>query len=303
MTELLNAAPPSGALAVQRAASGSHCRRADYAEKRQRFGLGMRKKHFADFVSGSVPVDFVEVISENFMVPGGAPLSTLRQVRQHYPVALHGVSLSVGSVQRVDDDHLDRLARLVRDIEPFLVSDHLCWTRMPGFSSHDLLPLPFTEEALEVVVGNVLIAQDFLKRQILLENPSTYLQFAEAQMEEGEFLAELCARTGCGLLLDVNNVFVTAHNLGRDAAQTIARFPAQHVQQVHLAGHTRRDDLLIDTHDQAVDDRVWALFEAAAMRLGPVAVMIERDDNIPDIDELLTELDRARTTTRAAVSA
>lgn len=288
---------------MQRAASGWQHRGPDRAMKRQRFGLGMRKEHYSGFVSGSVPVDFVEVISENFMVAGGAPLSTLRKVRQHYPVALHGVSLSVGSAQRVDDDYLGRLASLVQDIEPFLVSDHLCWTRMPGFSSHDLLPLPFTEEALDVVTGNVLRAQDALKRQILLENPSTYLRFAGAQMAEWEFLAELCERTDCGLLLDVNNVFVTAHNLGQDAAQTIARFPAEHVQQVHLAGHTSRDELLIDTHDQAVADPVWALFEAAMTRLGPVAVMIERDDNIPGIDDLLAELDRARAAARTAVPA
>jgi len=269
----------------------------------RQFGLGLRREHHPTFLAGEAPVDFVEVISENFMFDGGRPASVLRQVREHYPVALHGVSLSIGSAHGLDPDYLTRLAALVGEVQPMVVSDHLSWSRTPGFNSHDLLPLPFTEEALALVAQHVDQVQTLLGRQILLENPSTYIRFAEAQMPEWEFLAELARRTGCGLLLDVNNVYVSTQNLGTDADEYIAGFPMDAVRQVHLAGHSQGEQLLIDTHDQPVCDAVWDIYRQAIARLGPVAVMIERDDNIPELAELLAELQIARDLAVAGVAA
>lgn len=258
------------------------------------FGLGMRKPHYSDFLKGSVPVDFVEVISENFMVEGGRPLRILREVRERYPMALHGVSMSIGSVDGLDGDYLRRLRDLVEVVDPLFVSDHLCWTRIEGFSSHDLLPLPYTEEALGIVAANVSRAQDFLGRAMLVENPSSYVQFDGADMSEWAFLDALCAKTGCGLLLDINNVFVSAQNHGFDAIAYLDGVPADRVRQIHLAGHSAGDTLLIDTHDADVCPSVWHLYGHVMPKLGPVATMIERDDHIPPLDELLSELSLAR---------
>ena len=259
-----------------------------------RFGLGLRKPHYADFVEGTVPVDFVEVISENFMVDGGQPRRILREVRERYPVALHGVSMSVGSAEAVDPAYLLRLRALVDEIDPLFVSDHLCWTGIGGFNSHDLLPLPYDEETLEVVAANVGRAQDAIGRAMLIENPSSYIAFGHSTMTEWEFLDRLCQRSGCGLLLDVNNVFVSAGNHGFDPLAFLDGVPASRVRQVHLAGHSQGEALLIDTHDRAVCASVWDLYAHIVARLGPVATMIERDDAIPPIDELIDELRIAR---------
>ena len=258
------------------------------------FGVGLRKTHYGDFLDGApVGVDFVEVISENFMIEGGRPLDVLRRVRERHPVALHGVSMSIGSADGVRDDYLRRLRALVDSVEPLFVSDHLSWSRIGGFNSHDLLPLPYTEEALEIVCANVGRAQDVLGRPMLLENPSSYVSFA-GDIKEWEFLEAVCARTGCELLLDVNNIFVSASNHGFDPIAYLAGIPARRVRQIHLAGHSQGRDLLIDTHDKPVADGVWALYATALERLGPVATMIERDDDIPPLAELLAELDIAR---------
>ena len=258
------------------------------------FGLGLRKPHYGDFLHSRVAVDFVEVISENFMVAGGRPRQILRQVRADHPVALHGVSMSIGSADGMNRDYLARLRALIDEIEPLFVSDHLCWTRIDGFNSHDLLPLPYTEEALELVASNVAIAQDVLGRSLLIENPSSYLAFTDSAMSEWEFLDELCTRTGCDLLLDVNNVFVSAANHGFDPRAFLDGIPAARVRQIHLAGHSKGDSLLIDTHDSPVCASVWDLFAHVLPRLGPVATMIERDDAIPPLGDLLAELDHAR---------
>ena len=258
------------------------------------FGLGMRKPHYPAFVEGTVDVDFVEVISENFMVDGGQPRRILRQVREHYPVALHGVSMSVGSAQPVNADYLSRLRALVDEVDPLFVSDHLCWTGIDGFNSHDLLPLPYDEETLAVVAANVGRAQDTLGRAMFIENPSSYISFDHSTMTEWEFLDALCARSGCGLLLDVNNVFVSAANHGFDALDYLNGIPAHRVRQVHLAGHSTGETMLIDTHDQPVCNAVWDLYATLIGRLGPVATMIERDDAIPPLADLLGELDIAR---------
>ena len=257
------------------------------------FGLGLRRDHYRDFLTGDVAVDFVKVISENFMVDGGRPLRVLEQVRAKLPVILHGVSLSVGSAHGLDDDHLVRLKALADRIEPLWVSDHLCWTRTSAHNSHDLLPLPLTRAAMDVVCNNVDRAQETLGRAMLFENPSSYLTFPEDEMTEWEFLAEMSRRTGCYLLLDINNIYVSACNHGFDPVAYLAGIPAHRVRQVHLAGHTP-GDIVIDTHDRPVCDAVWNLYEAAIGKLGEVAVMIERDDAIPPLAHLLTELDRAR---------
>jgi hypothetical protein len=258
------------------------------------FGLGLRKPHYADFLSARVAVDFVEVISENFMVDGGKPRQVLRDVRACYPVALHGVSMSIGSADGLDGAYLARLRALVDEIEPLFVSDHLSWSRIEGFNSHDLLPLPYTSEALDLVAANIDRAQDALGRAMLVENPSTYIDFPDADMTEWQFLDALCARTGCGLLLDVNNVFVSATNHGFDPLEYLGGIPAARVRQIHLAGHSQGAELLIDTHDQPVPPSVWELYGHVLPRLGPVATMIERDDAIPPLADLLAELAIAR---------
>ena len=261
----------------------------------RQFGLGLRKQHYGDFLDDDevVPVDFVEVISENFMVEGGRPLDILRRVRERHPVALHGVSMSIGSADGLLEDYLRRLRALVDAVDPLFVSDHLSWSRIERFNSHDLLPLPYTFEALDVVAANVAHAQEVLGRTLLVENPSSYLVFA-GEMTEWEFLDALCARTGCELLLDVNNVFVSASNHGFDPFAHLSGIPVSRVRQIHLAGHSQGRDLLIDTHDTPVPDPVWALYAAALERIGPVATMIERDDAIPPLATLLGELDIAR---------
>ena len=263
------------------------------------FGLGLRRTHYADFLEGEVPVDFIEVISENFMVEGGNPLRVLTQVREKMPVILHGVSMSIGSAHGLDEDYLRRLKALADRIEPLWVSDHLCWTRTSAHNSHDLLPLPYTQEALGLVCTNVCAAQDALRRPILLENPSSYLIFPENEMSEWEFLAEVVRRTGCYLLLDINNIYVSACNHGFAAQDYLTGLPLERVRQVHLAGH-QPGEIIIDTHDRAVCDAVWALYQSAMTQLGPVAVMIERDDAIPPLDSLLGELDIARQLAAAA---
>jgi uncharacterized protein (UPF0276 family) len=234
------------------------------------------------------------VISENFMVDGGRPRQILRDVRAMYPVALHGVSMSLGSADGLDGAYLQRLRALVGEIEPLFVSDHLSWTRIGGFNAHDLLPLPYTQEALDTVCANVDRAQTVLGRTMLIENPSSYFAFEGADMTEWEFLDALGARTGCGLLLDVNNVFVSATNHGFDAIAYLDGVPAHRVRQIHLAGHSPGRDLLIDTHDTPVCADVWGLYAYVLPKLGPVATMIERDDAIPPLHELLVELGTAR---------
>lgn len=257
------------------------------------FGLGMRRPHYAEFVGGTAPVDFFEVISENFMGVGGRPIDTLARARGHYPMALHGVSLSVGSVDGPDRTYLDLLKDLADRIEPAIVSDHLRWTGTQGFNSHDLLPVPLTEEALDTVCRAIDIAQSHLRRRMLFENPSTYIAFP-GTMPEWEFLSAMVHRTGCGLLLDVNNVFVSAMNHGLDPQCWIDGLPLDAVGQIHLAGHSQGEHGLIDTHDAPVCAQVWDLYARVIARTGAVPTMIERDGAIPDLSELVDELGQAR---------
>lgn len=258
------------------------------------FGLGLRPQHYPAFLERPPELDFLEIISENFMVSGGRPLATLDALRERYPMVMHGVSMSIGSADGIDLAYLRRLRALTDRVRPAWVSDHLCWTGVHGRNTHDLLPLPYTEEALAVVCENIHLAQDVLERPLVIENPSSYLTFAASEMTEWAFLSEMCERTGCALLLDVNNIHVSAVNHGFDAMEFLDGVPADRVWQIHLAGHTANGDLLIDTHDQPVPDPVWRLYAAACRRFGPVATMIERDDHIPPLEDLLAELEIAR---------
>lgn len=259
------------------------------------FGLGLRKEHHRDFLEAEQPVDFVEIISENFMACGGRPLRTLEAVRERHRIAMHGVSMSLGSPAGLDRAYMAELRSLANRIDPLWVSDHLCWTRVGGFATHDLLPLPYTAEALDTCIANVTRAQDMLERPILVENPSSYVAFAENTMSEWQFLAELAAETGCYLLLDVNNVYVSSVNHGFDPGEFLRGLPADRVRQIHLAGHSQGPEgMLIDTHDASVCAEVWSLYQAATARFGACATMIERDDAIPPLGDLLDELGMAR---------
>lgn len=272
-------------------------------ERLQGFGLGLRIDHYADFVAAPQHVDWLEIISENYMVDGGRPLDYLERIRRDYPMVMHGVSMSIGSADELDRDYLARLKALIARVEPAWVSDHLCWTGVSGINLHDLLPLPYTEECLRHLTGRIGRVQDFLGRALLIENVSSYVRFRHDEQEEWEFLAELVARTGCELLLDVNNVYVSSVNHGFDARRFIDAMPAAAVRQIHLAGHEDHGDFLIDTHDHPVCDAVWDLYGYTIGRLGMVPTMIERDDDIPPLPDLIGELERARRVAAAGLDA
>ena len=259
------------------------------------FGLGLRVTHYEAILATAPPVDWFEVLTENYLVPGGRPLHYLMRIRERYPLAMHGVSLSIGSSAPLDREYLRQLKALAQRIEPAWISDHLCWTGVAGRNTHDLLPLPYTEEALASVVERVCAVQDFLGRRILLENVSSYVAFRDSHLSEWQFLAEIATRADCLVLLDVNNIHVSAVNHEFDPLEYLNAIPAERVQQIHLAGHEDHGDYLIDTHDHPVPDPVWELYASAVRRFGAVSTMIERDDHIPPLEELCAELSRART--------
>jgi uncharacterized protein (UPF0276 family) len=258
------------------------------------FGLGLRVDHYEAILSGNPPIDWFEVLTENYLVPGGKPLNYLMRIRARYPVVMHGVSLSIGSTAPLDLEYLRQVKALAARVQPAWISDHLCWTGVAGRNTHDLLPLPYTEEALANVVERVRTVQDILGRRILLENVSSYVAFRDSQLTEWQFLAEIAERADCLILLDVNNIYVSAVNHEFEALEYLNAIPAARVQQIHLAGHENHGDYLVDTHDHPVPDPVWELYEAAVRRCGAVSTMIERDDNIPPLEELCAELERAR---------
>lgn len=258
------------------------------------YGLGLRRQHYKEVLATRPEVDWFEAISENYMDAGGSPRHFLERVRERYPVVLHGVSLSIGSVDPLNMTYLHRLRKLIDDIQPEWVSDHLCWTGVDHTNLHDLLPLPYTEESIAHVAERVSRVQEFLGRRILLENVSSYVSYSLSQMSEWEFLSAVAERADCLLLLDINNIYVSAFNHGFDPLRYIEGVPPQRVQQFHLAGHTHNGDHIIDTHDQPIVDPVWQLYSAAVRRFGPVSTMIERDDHIPPLAELLAELAQAR---------
>lgn len=262
------------------------------------FGLGLRPQHFPDIL-GQDPaatngVDWFEIISENFVGVGGPPLSNMMAVRERFPIVMHGVSMSIGSVDPLNMDYLLGLKTLADLIEPELISDHLCWTGVHGLNMHDLLPLPMTEVSINHVAGRVRQVQDVLGRQLMLENASTYVTFTEDEMTEWEFLSEIANRADCAILLDVNNIYVSAFNHGFSADDYLSGVPKDRVRQIHLAGHEHNGDHIIDTHDEPVPKDVLDLYAKAIDRLGPVPTMIERDANIPPFADLVRELQGVR---------
>jgi len=258
------------------------------------FGLGLRIPHYDEILATRPKVDWFEVLSENYLVPGGKPLYYLDRVRAHYPIVMHGVSLSIGSTDPLNRDYLGQLKTLADRIEPKWISDHLCWTGVGGLNLHDLMPLPYTEEALKHVVSRVKQVQDILERKILLENVSSYVGYKQSQFTEWEFLAQIAEQADCLILLDINNIYVSSFNHGFAPEHYLNGIPGERVQQFHLAGHQNCGNYIVDTHDHPIIDPVWALYERALQRFGPISTMIERDDNIPPLKELLTKLDHAR---------
>ncbi len=250
------------------------------------FGLGLRPAFYHEAMQGNVSVDWFELISENFMVDGGKPLIVVDAVAEHYPLALHGVSMNLGGTEALDMNYLKTLQLLIKRVQPVHVSDHACWTRQGGHHLHDLLPLPYTEESLHNMVNRIKQVQDVLQQQILLENVSSYAEFTQSTMHEWEFLANIAEQADCLLLLDINNIIVSAHNHGYDANSYLNAIPAARVKQIHLAGHSISGPLYIDTHDHPVSDPVWMLYEKSVRQFGSVATMIERDDAIPPLKEL-----------------
>ena len=265
------------------------------------FGLGLRARHFEHVLREQPKVDWFEILSENFMVDGGKTRYYLKAIRERYPMAMHGVSLSIGSTDPLDMEYLAKLKQLARDVEPCWISDHLCWTSSDGVQGHDLLPLPYTGEVIDHVVRRVSQVQDFLGQQILLENVSSYLTFRDSEMTEWDFYSEIVARADCLMLFDVNNIYVSGHNHGFNPFDYLAAINPGRVQQIHLAGHRDCGNCLVDTHDRAVCDPVWELYREAIRLFGPISSMIERDDNIPDFAELEAELDMARAIAREVI--
>lgn len=258
------------------------------------FGLGLRTEHYNNILDSKPHVDWFEALSENYMIPGGLPLNYLDRIRENYPVVLHGVSLSIGSTSPLDKKYLSDIKKLVDRIQPAWISDHLCWTGVHGQNMHDLLPLPYTEETVKHVAERVKIVQDYLGRRILLENVSSYASYVDSDMSEWEFISLICEQADCLLLLDVNNIYVSSYNHHFDARAFIDGVPAKRVQQIHLAGHQNNGNYIIDTHDAPVIDPVWDLYSYTIAKLGAISTMIERDDNIPELHELVQELHIAR---------
>ncbi|MGH8622190.1 MAG: MNIO family bufferin maturase [Burkholderiales bacterium] len=264
------------------------------------FGLGLRAPHYADILATRPKVDWFEILTENYLVPGGKPIHYLDRIRAKYPVAMHGVSLSIGSTDALDREYLGQVKALATRIEPLWISDHLCWTGVAGRNLHDLMPLPFTEEAIAHVAARVSRAQELLGRRILLENVSSYVTFRASRLTEWDFLAEVARRADCLILLDVNNIHVSARNHGFDPLAYLDGVPRERVQQIHVAGHDDCGEHVIDTHDRPVVDAVWNLYADAVKRFGAVPTIIERDDKIPPLAELVAELETARRIAAAA---
>jgi len=266
--------------------------RADFASLG--FGVGLRRPHYSHVLQTRPKIDWFEAISENFMVDGGRPLEVLEGVRENYPIVLHGVSLSIGSADPLNRDYLKKLAALSRRFEPAWISDHLCWTGVGGRNLHDLLPLPYTEEAVRHVASRIRQVQEMLGRHILMENVSSYLTFKHSTLTEWEFLSAVAEEADCAILLDINNIYVSAFNHGFEAERYLEAVPAERVVQFHLAGHSDHGSYLLDTHDHPVCEAVWALYEKAVRRFGPVATLIEWDDDIPPFATLADAADQAR---------
>jgi uncharacterized protein len=258
------------------------------------FGVGLRSAHYDHLLTHWPAVDWFEVISENFMDSRGRPRHVLEQIADRYPIVAHGVSMSIGSSDPLDRDYLDRLKRFVDELQPTWVSDHVCWTGVAGLNTHELVPIPFTDESLAHVVDRVKVVQEILERPLVLENPSSYVTYVDSTMTEWEFLTRLASEADCGLLLDVANVRVSAVNHDFDAAEYLRCLPHERIVQIHLAGHTELDTHIVDTHDRPVADAVWELYRLASELTGGVSTLIEWDENLPAFPALHAEVLKAR---------
>lgn len=266
------------------------------------FGLGLRAEYYQLIQQNRPKVDWFEIISEDYLIPGGRPLDNLYKIREHYPIIMHGVSLSIGSTDPLDMDYLRQVKQLATDLEVPWLSDHLCWTGIHHQTSHDLLPLPYTEEALKHVVDRIQRVQDFLGRQLVLENVSSYLTYKASIMTEWQFLIEVVQAADCKILLDVNNIFVSGYNHQFEPEVYLDAIPVGRVQQIHIAGHTNLGDMIVDTHDHAVIPAVWQLYQKALQRFGMISTLLERDDRFPPLSMLLNELQKTRQIAAKALS-
>ncbi len=264
------------------------------------FGLGLRTEHYDAILKQKPAVDWFEILTENYLVPGGKPLYFLDKIRENYPLVMHGVSMSIGSTDPLDWEYLKEVKALADQIQPAWISDHLCWTGIHGKNMHDLLPLPYTEETVKHVANRIRQVQDFLERKILIENVSSYVTYHQSQMTEWEFIKEIIEQADCHILLDVNNIYVSAINHEFNALDYIKAIPSERIYQIHLAGHSNNGDYIVDTHDHEVVDEVWNLYKKTIEYHGKISTMIERDDNIPPLKTLLKELNYARKLATAA---
>lgn len=258
------------------------------------YGLGLRPDYYEEILATKPDLDWFEITSENYMVPGGKPLYYLDKIRQDYPMVMHGVSLSLGSTEDIDKTYLRELKQLAKRVQPAWISDHLCWTGVNGFNMHDLLPLPYTQEAINHIVSRIAYVQEYLGQQIVIENVSSYLTYTQSEMTEWEFIHEICQRADCYLLLDVNNVYVSSVNHQFDPLNYLKSLPKQRITQIHLAGHSNHGNYIIDTHDAPIVPEVWDLYAQAIQLFGAVSTMVERDDHMPPLGELLDEVQKAR---------
>lgn len=259
------------------------------------FGLGLRKEHYLDIIETQPAVDWFEVLTENYLVPGGKPLYYLDKIHQKYPMVMHGVSLSIGGSDPLNMTYLKQVKALAQRIDAHWISDHLCWTGLNGINAHDLLPLPYTEEAINHVAQRIQQVQEILGRQILMENVSSYISYQQSgDITEWEFFTAVCERADCLMLLDINNIYVSAINHEFDPEDYLNNVPIERVQQYHLAGHSDYQDYVIDTHDHPIVAAVWQLYTKAIARFGEVSTMIERDDNIPPLADVMQELTQVR---------
>lgn len=258
------------------------------------FGLGLRTDHYNDIIESRPAIDWFEILSENYLVPGGKPLYYLDQIKEHYPIVMHGVSMSLGSTAPLDWDYLKQIKALAKRVDAKWISDHVCWTGVHQKNMHDLLPLPYTQECINHMVSRIKQVQDFLEQPMLIENASTYLTYAHSEMTEWDFLREVTEQADCYLLLDVNNIYVSSFNHQFDPLDYLNGIPLNRPKQIHLAGHSNNGDHIIDTHDSDVIDPVWNLYAKALDRFGFISTMIERDDHIPPLSELMMELEQAK---------
>ncbi len=265
----------------------------------QLIGIGLRHPHYKEIMEGRPAIGWFEVHSENFFHLGGPTLETLKKIRDHYPLSLHGVGLSLGSASGLDREHLKKIKHLINQVNPFLISDHLSWGKTGNLFLPDLLPLPYTQESLSVMTQNVIVAQDYLQRELLIENPSSYLEYLDSEISEAHFLVELCEKTGAKILLDINNIYVSACNHGWDAKKYIDAIPSRLVKELHLAGHSTKmisptKTLRIDTHNNKICEAVWELYAYGLGKLGEIQTLIEWDADIPEFSVLIAEAKKAQ---------